>query len=136
MRNVKGVVAAVLLVSATGCMDLNGLSGTPGGYGGYPSSGYYGQPAYSGGYYGQPASSGYYSQPTYYPQQQTRYVPVPVASQPQVVTQTQYVPVPTPSARSSGGRDRNNNGVPDWKERDRNGDGIPDSQQRRRGPND
>ena len=27
--------------------------------------------------------------------------------------------------------DRNNNGVPDWKERDRNGDGVPDWQQRR-----
>ena len=68
-------------------------------------------------------------------QPQTRYVPVPVASPPQVVTRPQYVPVPTASTVSSGGgRDRNNNGVPDWRERDRNGDGVPDYQQRRRGP--
>ena len=33
--------------------------------------------------------------------------------------------------RNGYSRDRNNNGVPDWKERDRNGDGVPDYQQRR-----
>jgi hypothetical protein len=136
MRTVKWLVAAGLLASATGCVEMNGYPGTsyggyPSGYGGgYPSNGYYGQPAYSSGsgllgslFNQQPA---YYQQPTYYPQQ-TYY-----QQQPQIVTQPRYVPVPVASnARPSGGRDRNNNGVPDWKERDRNGDGVPDWQQRR-----
>ena len=94
---------------------------------------YYGQPAYSPGSsllgslfnqqptYQQPT---YYQQPAYY-QQPTYYQPPP-----QVVTQPRYVPVPVAS-NPRPPRDRNNNGVPDWKERDRNGDGVPDWQQRR-----
>ena len=121
MRTIRWLVAAGLLASATGCVEMNGYPGTS--YGGYPSGyGYssgYGYP--SSGYYG--SNYGYYNQPTYY------------RPPPQVVTQTRYVPVPVATNnnyRSSwGGRDRNNNGVPDWKERDRNGDGVPDWQQRR-----
>jgi len=134
MRTVRWLVAAGLLASATGCVEMNGYPGTsyggyPSGYGGYPGNGYYG--SNYGGYYGQPTySSGnglfgnlFNSQPNYY------YQPPP----PQVVTQTRYVPVPVANASrpSWGGRDRNHNGVPDWRERDRNGDGVPDWQQRR-----
>jgi hypothetical protein len=136
MRTVKWLVAAGLLVSATGCVETYGYPGTsyggyPSGYGGYPGSGYYGQPAYSSGsglfgslFNQQPT---YYQPPTYY-QQPTYYQPPP-----QIVTQTRYVPVPvaTSTRPSWAGRDRNHNGIPDWKERDRNGDGIPDWQQRR-----
>ena len=133
MRTVRWLVAAGLLASATGCVETNGYPGTsyggyPSGYGGYPSSSYYGgQPAYSpgSGLFGslfnqQPT----YQQPAYY-QQPTYYQPPP-----QVVTQPRYVPVPVAS-NPRPPRDRNNNGVPDWKERDRNGDGVPDYQQRR-----
>lgn len=132
MRTLRWLLAAGLLASATGCVEMNGYPGTsyggyPTGYGGYPGNGYYG--SNYGGYYGQPTYSNgmlgslFNSQPNYY------YQPPP----PQVVTQTRYVPVPVASnSRSSwGGRDRNHNGVPDWRERDRNGDGIPDWQQRR-----
>lgn len=121
MRNIKWLVAAGLLVAATGCVETNGYPGTsmggyPGGYGGYPSNGYYGQPAYSGG-------GGFFGgQPTYYQQPQTRYVPVPV-------TQTRYVPV---RSRSSWGqRDSDGDGIPNRYDRDKNNDGIPDRQQRR-----
>ena len=124
MRTVRWLVAAGLLASATGCVETNGYPGTsyggyPSGYGGYPSSGYYGQPAYSSG-------SGLFG--SLFNQQPTYYQPPP-----QVVTQTRYVPVPVASnpRPSWSSRDRNNNGVPDWKERDRNGDGVPDWQQRR-----
>jgi hypothetical protein len=128
MRTARWLVAAGLLVSATGCVEMNGYPGTsyggyPNGYGGYPSTGYYGQPAYSSG-------SGLFgnlfnSQPTYY------------QPPPQVVTQTRYVPVPTASqqsyrTRSSwGSRDGDGDGIPNRYDRDRNNDGIPDRQQRR-----
>ena len=138
MRTARWLVAAGLLASATGCIEVNGLPNTS--MGGYPSSGYYGSNA---GYYGQPTlGSGagllnsLFSQPSYYPQANyypqayqpaPQYIPVPVAS-PQAQPQYSQPPYGRPQwAR----RDRNNNGVPDWKERDRNGDGIPDYQQRR-----
>ena len=152
MRNVKWLAAAGLLVSATGCMDLNGYPGTsyPNSYGysgGYPGGvspqpangvgvllGLLGQPGYA-----QPAPNYYQPAPAYYPQAQPAYYP---QAQPTYYPQTQprYVPVPVASGQTAstrpwgGGRDRNSNGVPDWKERDRNGDGVPDYQQRRRGP--
>jgi hypothetical protein len=132
MRTVRWLVAAGLLASATGCIEVNGLPNTS--MGGYPSSGYYGSNA---GSYGQPAlgsSAGLlnslFSQPSYYPQAYQpapQYIPVPVAS-PQ--PQPQYSQ-PQSGRPQWARRDRNNNGVPDWKERDRNGDGIPDYQQRR-----
>lgn len=81
MRNVKWLVAAVLVASTTGCVEsVNQGYGYNSGYGyGYNNG-------YSSGYY--PSGSGYYSQPArvnnYY------YNP-----QPTVVTQTRYVPVPT-----------------------------------------
>ena len=140
MRTVRWLVAAGLLASATGCIEVNGLPNTS--MGGYPSSGYntgYGQPSYASGggllnsLFSQPSyypQANYYPQPSYYPQAYQpapQYIPVPVASpqpQPQY-SQPQY-------ARPQWARrDRNNNGVPDWKERDRNGDGVPDWQQRR-----
>ena len=120
MRNVRWLVAAGLLVAATGCVETNGYPTTS--YGGYPSSGYYGQPAYSNGYYSQPTY--YRPAPTYYYQQpvQTRYVAVPVPSQPRYV----------PSSRSSwGSRDSDGDGIPNRYDRDKNNDGIPDRQQRR-----
>jgi hypothetical protein len=134
MRTARWLVAAGLLVSATGCVETNGYPGTsyggyPSGYGGYPSNGYYG--SNYGGYNGQPAySSGggmfgnlFNSQPTYY-------------QPPQVVTQTRYVPVPTSSQRpygsrsSWGSRDNDGDGIPNRYDRDRNNDGIPDRQRR------
>jgi hypothetical protein len=139
MRTVRWLVAAGLLASATGCIEVNGLPNTS--MGGYPNSGY------NTGYYGQPSlgSGGgllnsLFSQPSYYPQQpnyypQSSYYPT-AAYQPA----PQYIPVPVASPSQAAPaygrpqwvkRDRNNNGVPDWKERDRNGDGIPDYQQRR-----
>jgi hypothetical protein len=142
MRTVRWLVAAGLLASATGCIEVNGLPNTS--MGGYPSSGYYGS---NTGYYGQPsyASGGgllnsLFSQPSYYPQQpnyypQASYYP-PAAYQPA----PQYIPVPVASPPQTAPaygrpqwvkRDRNNNGVPDWKERDRNGNGVPDWQERR-----
>jgi hypothetical protein len=138
MRTVRWLVAAGLLVSATGCVELNGYPGTsyggyPSGYGGYPGSGYYGS-SY-GGYYGHPAySSGsslfgnpFISQPTYY------------QPPPRVVTRTRYVPVPMATSgqrpygsRSSwGSRDNDGDGIPNRYDRDRNNDGIPDRRQRR-----
>lgn len=150
MRTARWLVAAGLLASATGCIEVNGLPNTsmggyPAGYG-YPSSGYYGGSNYG---YGQPsyASGGgllnsLFSQPSYYSpayqpapqyiQPAPQYIPVPVASPPQIITQPRYVPVPAAgNGRPSwANHDRNNNGIPDWKERDRNGDGIPDWQQR------
>lgn len=123
MRTVRWLVAAGLLASAAGCVEMNGYPGTS--YGGYPSSGYYG--SNYGGYYGQPAYPGggglfgnmFSSPPTYY------------QPPPQVVTQTRYVPVPVASNNRSSWSGRDRNGVPDWKERDRNADGVPDWQQRR-----
>jgi hypothetical protein len=152
MRTVRWLVAAGLLASATGCIEVNGMPGTS--MGGYPSSGYntgYGQPSYGSG--GGLLNS-LFSQPSYYPQQQPnyypqssyyptaayqpapQYVPVPVASPPQTAPaygRPQWVK----RDRNNNGvpdwkeRDRNNNGVVDWKERDRNGNGIPDFQERR-----
>jgi hypothetical protein len=123
MRTFRWLVAAGLLMAATGCVETNGYPGTS--YGGYPSGyGYssgYGYP--SSGYYG--SNYGYYSQPTYY------------RPAPQVVTQTRYVPVPVPTSsprpypRSSwGSRDDDRDGIPNRYDRDRNNDGIPDRQQR------
>jgi len=143
MRTARWLVAAGLLASATGCIEVNGLPNTS--MGGYPSSGYgsnagyYGQPALGSGagllnsLFSQPSyypQANYYPQPTYYPQAYQpapQYIPVPVAS-PQA--QPQYGQ-PSYGRPQWTRRDRNNNGVPDWKERDRNGDGIPDYQQRR-----
>src|SRR5687768_3005493 len=101
MRTVRWLVAAGLLVSATACVETNGYPGTsyggyPSGYGGYPSSGYYGQPAYSSG--SGLFGSLFNQQPSYY-QQPTYYQPPP-----RVVTQTRYVPVPTASQRPYGSR--------------------------------
>jgi hypothetical protein len=129
MRNVKWLIAAGLVVAATGCVETNG----------YPTTSYGGYPSYGGGYPSGYDSSGYgygYSQPSYYQPApvvtQTRYVPVPVASPPRVVTRTQYVPVPTPSGRGSSRRDSDGDGIPDRYDRDKNGDGIPDRLQRNR----
>jgi hypothetical protein len=153
MRTVRWLVAAGLLASATGCIEVNGLPNTS--MGGYPSSGYntgyYGQPSYGSG--GGLLNS-LFSQPSYYPQQQPnyypqssyyptaayqpapQYIPVPVASPPQTAPaygRPQWVK----RDRNNNGvpdwkeRDRNNNGVVDWKERDRNGNGVPDWQERR-----
>jgi hypothetical protein len=103
MRNVKWLVAAVLVASTTGCVEsVNQGYGNNSGYG--YNGGY--NNGYSSGYY--PSSSGYYSQPAgvnnYY------YNP-----QPTVVTQTRYVPVPVPSRQADrsndhrwGGRDNDN----------------------------
>lgn len=115
MRNITWLVAAGLLVSATGCIESSGYPTTS--YGGYPSSnGYYAQPTYQ-----QPAY--YQRQPVYYQQPQTRYVPVPVQTQ-------RYVPAS--NARSSWGRrDNDGDGIPNKYDRDKNNDGIPDRQQRR-----
>jgi hypothetical protein len=140
MRTVRWLVAAGLLASATGCIEVNGLPNTS--MGGYPSNGYntgyYGQPSYASGggllnslfsqpsYY--PQQPNYYPQSSYYPpayQPAPQYIPVPVASPPQ------SMPQPHHGRPQWAKRDRNNNGVPDWKERDRNGDGVPDWQQRR-----
>lgn len=133
MRNVKWLVAAGLVVSATGCVETNGYPTTS--YGGYPSS-YYGSNGYG---YSNGYSNGYSPQPSYYQPApmvtQTRYVPVPVASPPQVVTRTRYVPVPTaqpspPTQRSWRRHDRDGDGKPDRRAWDKNGDGIPDRLQR------
>jgi hypothetical protein len=152
MRTVRWLVAAGLLASATGCIEVNGLPNTS--MGGYPSSGYntgyYGQPSYASGggllnslfsqpsYY--PQQPNYYPQASYYPpaayQPAPQYIPVPVASPPQTAPaygRPQWVR----RDRNNNGvpdwkeRDRNNNGVADWKERDRNGNGVPDWQERR-----
>ena len=125
MLSNKWLIAAGLAVALPGCVETNGYPTTSyGGYGGYPSG--YG---YNSGYYAQPA---YYPQPTYYQTApvvtQTRYVPVPVASPPQVVTRTQYVPVPTPTTPTPRHRDRDS----DRRDSDKNGDGIPDRLQRNR----
>ncbi|WP_428667983.1 hypothetical protein [Reyranella sp.] len=84
MRNVKWLVAAVLVASTTGCVEsVNQGYGYNGGYGysnAYPSG-------YSNAYY--PSSGSYYSRPA--PVNNYYYNP-----QPTVVTQTRYVPVPTP----------------------------------------
>ena len=138
MRTARWLVAAGLLASATGCIEVNGLPNTS--MGGYPSSGYYGSNA---GYYGQPSLGGgllnsLFSQPSYYPQQ-PNYYPQPAYYPQAYQPAPQYVPVPVTSPQPQpqygrpqwARRDRNNNGVPDWKERDRNGDGVPDYQQRR-----
>lgn len=123
MRTIRWLVAAGLLIAATGCVETNGYPATsyggyPGGYGyssgyGYPGSGYYG------------SNYGYYSQPSYY------------RPAPQVVTQTRYVPVPVPTSSprpyprpSWGSRDDDRDGIPNRYDRDRNNDGIPDRQQR------
>jgi len=145
MRTVRWLVAAGLLASATGCIEINGLPNTslgggyPSGYG-YPGSGYYG--SNYGSYYGQPTLGGgllnsLFSQPTYYPQvypqvyqPAPQYIPVPVA-QPQIVNQPQYIPGATIGRRTWANRDRNHNGIPAWKEPDRNGNGIPDWLERR-----
>ena len=127
MRTARWLVAAGLLASATGCIEINGLPNTsmggyPSGYG-YPNSGYYGGSNYAG-YYGQPAYpslgggllNSLFSQPAYYPppyQPAPQYIPVPVA-QPQVVP---------PHRHRWANRDRNNNGIPDWQERRANGGG-------------
>jgi len=101
-----------------------------GGYGGG-----YAQPGYSQPGYGNP----YYAAP---PQQV--YMPPP---QPQVVYMPQQATAPgygygrgygygSGRAMAPGmhrpARDRDNNGVADWRERDRNNDGVPDYQQRGR----
>ena len=140
MRTVRWLLAAGLLASATGCIEVNGLPNTS--MGGYPGSGYntgYGQPSLGSGggllnsLFSQPSyylQANYYPQSSYYPQAYQpapQYIPVPVASpqpQPQY-SQPQY------GRPQWARRDRNNNGVPDMKERDRNGDGVPDYQQRR-----
>ncbi len=135
MRNVKWLVAAGLVISATGCVETNGYPTTS--YGGYPSS--YGSNGYgysngANGYY--PQSTYYQPQSTYYqPPVQTRYVPVPVPSPPQVLTRTQYVPVPTaqpspPTQRTWSRNDRDGDGKHDHHAWDKNGDGIPDRLQR------
>ena len=136
MRNIKWLVAAGLLVSASGCVESNGYPATSYG-GGYPANGYYGQPAYSNGggnFLGSlfsPQQPAYYQQPTYYQQQpvyyqqpQTRYVPVPVQTQPRYTTSS--------GSRSSWGRrDDDGDGIPNRYDRDKNNDGVPDRQQRR-----
>lgn len=140
MRNVKWLAAAGLLISATGCVETNGYPATS--YGGYPSG--YGQPVANGGggflgnlfnqptYYQQPAPVYYQQQPAYYQQPQTRYVPVPVATQPQYVAQPRYTPVQSSGSRQSrGNRDSDGDGIPNKYDRDKNNDGIPDRQQRR-----
>jgi hypothetical protein len=133
MRTVRALVAAGLLASATGCIEVNGLPNTsmggyPSGYG-YPSNGYYG--SNYGSYYGQPSlGSGLlnslFSQPTYSPQAYyqpaPQYIPVPVA-QPQIPTRPQYIPGATTSGRTWAHRDRNHNGIPDWQERRANRSG-------------
>ncbi|MGE0421229.1 MAG: hypothetical protein AB7O88_03145 [Reyranellaceae bacterium] len=96
---------------------------TTGGYG-------YGQPTYGYGnpYYGAAPAPVYAPPPVYMPQQAA----APV-----------YAPSGYPYSYGGNrprwqGRphhaaaDRNNNGVPDWKERDRNSDGTPDYQQHTR----
>jgi hypothetical protein len=142
MRTVRWLVAAGLLASATGCIEVNGLPNTS--MGGYPNgynTGYYGQPSYASG--GGLLNS-LFSQPSYYPQQpnyypQASYYP-PAAYQPA----PQYIPVPVASPPQTAPaygrpqwvkRDRNNNGVPDWKERDRNGNGVADWKERDRNGN-
>ena len=141
MRIVRWLVGAGLLASATGCIEANGLPNTsmggyPSGYG-YQNTGYYGQPASGGGLlsslfnqpsYYQPSYPPAYYQPTYQPAPQ--YIPVPVA-QPQQSYPTNYGTTNYGRPAWARNKDRNNNGVPDWKERDRNGDGVPDYQQRR-----
>jgi len=140
MRNIKWLIAAGLLVSATGCVETNGYPGTS--YSGYPGNGYYAQPSYSSGgglfsslfnqqpTYQQPAyyqqqPAYYQAQPTYYQQPQTRYVPVPVQTQ-------RYVPAQSSGSRSSWGRrDDDGDGIPNRYDRDKNNDGVPDRQQRR-----
>ena len=97
--------------------------------------------------YGQPApyGYGYPPAPVYAPAPQPVYMPQP---QPQVVYMPQQAaaPVYAPPAYGYGygagrgmgpgmhrvARDRDSNGVPDWRERDRNNDGVPDYQQRSR----
>jgi hypothetical protein len=110
MRNITGLAAAIIVVSATGCVETNG----------YPTTSYGGDPS------GYGYSNGYYAQPTYY-QQPTYYRP------PAVVTQTRYVPVPVaqPAPPPPRLRDRDHDGIPDRYDSDKNGDGIPDRFQRR-----
>ncbi len=126
MRTARWLIAAGLLASATGCIEIDGLPNTSmGGYPssgyGYPSSGYYG--SNYGSYYGQPSLGGgllnsLFSQPSYYPQAypQAYYPPAP-----------QYIPVPVAQPqigrRAWANRDRNHNGIPDWQERRANRSG-------------
>ena len=88
-RKAEWLVAAALLLSATGCVES-----MDSGYAA-PSYGYgygYGDGYYSGGYYAAPQA--YYSPPVVY-SQTTRYVPVPTP-----------VPVPVPSHQADRGNDR------------------------------
>jgi hypothetical protein len=108
MRNITGLAAAIIVVSATGCVETNG----------YPTTSYGGDPS------GYGYSNGYYAQPTYYQQQPAYYQPAPVV-------QTRYVPVPVAQpAPQRRLRDPDHDGIPDRYDRDKNGDGIPDRLQR------
>jgi len=104
MTYIKWIAAAALIGSATACVD-NSPYGGGSGYGYAPTTVGYAQPA---PYYARPATNNYY-----------------VAPQPQVVTQTRYVPVPV----ATNPQDRNRDGVADWKQTDRNRDGVADYRQ-------
>ena len=71
MRNVKGLVAAGLVASLAGCVDMNGYPTTS--YGGYPSYGYNNGYGYNSGYGYGGYNSGYYAPPTYSYQSTTTY---------------------------------------------------------------
>ncbi|MBL6612805.1 MAG: hypothetical protein ISP45_02205 [Reyranella sp.] len=103
MRTVRALVAAGLLASATGCIEVNGQPSLGSGL----LNSLFSQPTYSPQAYYQPAP---------------QYIPVPVA-QPQILTQPQYIPGATTSGRTWAHRDRNHNGVSDWQERRANRSG-------------
>lgn len=149
---IRQIAVAVLAAGAlAACVPGDGMTPYSSGYANpltqaftqmaTPTAGY-GQPAYG---YGQPAYG--YGQQNYGYNPYYAAAPAPVYAPPMYMPQQAAAPVYAPTgypysygagrpAWQGQGRphhvaaDRNNNGVPDWKERDRNGDGIPDYQQR------
>lgn len=117
MSYLKWIAAAALVGSATACVD-NAPYGGGSGYGYAPTSVGYAQPTY---YQAQPTYSGYQR-----PQVNNYYVAP--QSQPRVVEQTRYVPVPVATPQRA--QDRNHDGVADRNQVDRNHDGVPDNRER------
>lgn len=147
MRNVKWLIAAALVIPATGCVQsMDQGYGYSNGYysngyasSGYASSGYYGSP----GYYATPRVNNYYYTPAPKVVTQTRYVPVPTPvpvptrhadrwndrrwddnnkHQPQPPQHVDRPHNPPPQVNNNGGNNNRHNG--NW--RDRNSDGQPD----------
>jgi hypothetical protein len=120
---IRQIAAAALAIGGlAACVPY---AAEPYGYGGYSQPGYggYGQPSYG---YSQPSYG--YSQPYY----------APTYSAPPRTTYVYNQPAPPPRDRNRDGiadwrqRDRNRDGVADYKQRDRDRDGIPDYRDRDR----